>query len=574
MLQNSDYTFTLSVSTGNYACKPCNGEISKITFAPTQLTVETALQCANQGKAFCYTFNLNKDGILPIAKKTKQNFVSTSTIIYDFDDMEVNMTDYISQIPYKPSFAYPTYSDGKNGLSRFRLAYVFDNDIQGEENFDEIYHAIANANQFIKETKEHGGWDVRNVSQMYYGTTPTANTYRSDYIYNVSDFAGFITPIIAKAESKTCQSVNVNSSRYKDIDKTFLNDLNTLSHAKFFAKYYDAYHHIYEASLETMLILSENEMWYEFPENFFSVVKMRRGNGKYTVKFRIGDDRKTKLYITAQIMVHNAPDISLENLIYNLAIERDCYYENYDNKINNQVLIQTAINAFNKRINLSSSKHGGYAVNKDFWFEQGISTKQAVGYIKGERNVQRILPYIDSTKTVKQNHEILCQNGIKISLKTLYRMVSRGVISMVMSKTADSLHLMCQNDDTNRILELIKINKYITNQEIAAILSMGIATVKRRIKKMKGKYINRIGDNRTGYWECLDSCQNVVEPQQEYLSTCTMSEYEWLTYNFESDITPIEQRQPMTYDELRVDMFNDGWTEQEILDFFSIYAVA
>ena len=132
------------------------------------------------------------------------------------------MTDYIRQIPFKPSFAYPTYSDGKNGLSRFRLAYVFDKDIQGEENFVEIYHAIANANQFIRETKEHGGWDVRNVAQMYYGTTSTAKTYKSDYIYNVSDFAPFVVPVTKEEKSKNRQSMNLNASKYKDIDKTFL----------------------------------------------------------------------------------------------------------------------------------------------------------------------------------------------------------------------------------------------------------------------------------------------------------------------------------------------------------------
>lgn len=575
MLTNSDYTFTLSVSTGNYACKPSKEEMHKIAFVPFQLTVETALQCANQGKAFCYTFkSKNNDGYLPIKQKKVENFVSTSTIIYDFDDMEVNMTDYISQIPFKPSFAYPTYSDGKNGLSRFRLAYVFDKDIQGEENFDEIYHAIANANQFIRETKEHGGWDVRNVAQMYYGTTSTAKTYKSDYIYNVSDFAPFIVPVTKEEKSKNRQSKNLNASKYKDIDKTFLYEFNNLPYLEFFKKYFDTYYKNYQDSLETSLTLSPNEMWYEYPDDYVAILRKRCG--KYTLKWDVGQDRKKKLYLTAQMMVHNLPNITLENLIYNLNIERYYYYDNHDNKLDNQVLIQTAVNAYNKRINLNPSKHGGYRVNKEFWQEQGINAHQAKCYIKREQKIQEVLPYIDSTKTVKQNHDILTQNGVKISLRTLYRMVTRGDIEIVMVKQCSpTLSYQCRNVTNHEdiVLELIRNNNEITLSEIASILDMDKRSAQRIINKMRGKSIDRIGNNRSGHWMILDTC-TTTETIQEYSSTCTMSEFELLAYNFENNRTTIETPHPMTDDELREDMFNDGWTEQEILDFFSIYAVA
>lgn len=575
MLTNSDYTFTLSVSTGNYACKPSKEEMHKIAFVPFQLTVETALQCANQGKAFCYTFkSKNNDGYLPIKQKKVENFVSTSTVIYDFDDMEVNMTDYISQIPFKPSFAYPTYSDGKNGLSRFRLAYVFDKDIQGEENFDEIYHAIANANQFIKETKEHGGWDVRNVAQMYYGTTSTAKTYKSDYIYNVSDFAQFVIPVTKEEKFKNRQSKNLNTSKYKDIDKTFLDDFNNLPYDDFFKKYFDTFHHNYMDSLESTLTLSPNEMWYEFPDDYLAV--MRKRSGKYTLKWDIGQDRKKKLYITAQMMLHNLPDISLENLIYNLTLERRYYYNNSDNKIDNQVLVQTAMNAFYYDMNLNPSQHGKFKVNKGYWNEQGIGVRQAVGYIRRERRLQELLPYIDSTMSLSQNHKILTDNGIKISLRTLQRMVARGDISIVMcNETRDTLLSKCRNA-TNRkdaILELIRNNDTITVSEIASILNIDKSTAQRNINKMRGVCIEREGTNRSGRWVILDTC-TYTEPEQNYTSTCTMSEFELLEYNFENDRTTIETPQPMTDDEIREDMFNDGWTEQEIADFFSIYAVA
>ena len=104
MLVNSDYEFRLFVSQKNYSSKPSKDEMPLMRFVPQQLTIESALECATQGKAFCYTFLSNKaDGSLSVKDKKKENFISTSAIIYDFDDMKISMADYINYIPYKPS---------------------------------------------------------------------------------------------------------------------------------------------------------------------------------------------------------------------------------------------------------------------------------------------------------------------------------------------------------------------------------------------------------------------------------------------------------------------------------------
>ena len=429
MLANSEYEFTLFVSQKNYSSKPTQDEMPKMRFVPQQLTIESALECAIQGKAFCYTFQANKaDGSLSVKDKKKENFISTSAIIYDFDDMEVSMADYINSIQYKPSFAYPTYSDGKNGLSRFRLAYVLDDEILGESDFNAIYHAIANANHFTPETKEQGGWDVRSVAQMYFGTTQDVSTYISNTVYSINDFQPYIAPVTEKSTStKKSESKNLNTYQYA-IDKEFLYNLYHSKYEDFFKIYFDSYYPNYSQSLETTLTLSENEMWFEYPDDYVAVFRKREG--KKVLKWNIGEDRKKKLYITAQMMLHNCPELTIENLIYNLYIERKHYYNNVDNKINNQVLIDTAVNAFNRRVVFNSSKHSAYRVNKDFWVEQGITVRQAIGIRQREENAKRILPYIDSNKTIKENYMILKEKGVKISEKTLRRMVTRGDIQI------------------------------------------------------------------------------------------------------------------------------------------------
>lgn len=571
MLANSEYEFTLFVSQKNYDSKPTQDEMPKMRFVPKQLTIESALECAKQGKVFCYTFQSNKaDGSLSVKDKKKENFISTSAIIYDFDDMEVSMADFINSIQFKPSFAYPTYSDGKNGLSRFRLAYVLDAEILGEGDFNAIYHAIANANKFTPETKEQGGWDVRSVAQMYFGTTQGVSTYISNTVYSIDDFESYMVPVTVNGTStKKSESKSLNTYQYT-IDKEFLDNLYHSKYEDFFKSYFDSYYDNYTQSLETTLTLSDNEMWFEYPDDYVAVFRKREG--KKVIRWNIGEDRKKRLYITAQMMLYNCPDLTIENLIYNLYIERKHYYNNADNKINNQVLIDTAVNAFNRRINLKPSNHSSYRVNKEFWSKQGIGVHQAKGYIRREIKVQEILPYIDSYKTIKENHQILIDNGIDISVRTLQRMVTRGDIYIYNNKSITLLS-ECRSDVTirqNQIVELMKENNLITADEIAKQLDCDVRTIKRDIKKMRGVLIDRVGNNRSGHWVVLSD----EEPEQEPISDYVMSDFDFLEESFEADKTIIDIPQPKSDDELREELINDGWTEQEVADFFSIYQVA
>lgn len=571
MLANSEYEFTLFVSQKNYSSKPTQDEMRKMRFVPQQLTIESALECATQGKAFCYTFQSDKaDGSLSVKDKKKENFISTSAIIYDFDDMKVSMADYINSITYKPSFAYPTYSDGKNGLSRFRLAYVLDEEILGESDFNAIYHAIANANKFTPETKEQGGWDVRSVAQMYFGTTQDVSTYISNTVYAIDDFEPYMVPVTVNGTStKVSPSNNLNRNR-DIVDKEFLYNLYHSKYEDFFKIYFDSYYSNYTQSLETTLTLSDNEMWYEYPDDYVSVFRKREG--KKVLKWNIGEDRKKRLYITAQMMLHNCPELTIENLIYNLYIERKHYYNNADNKIDNQVLIVTAVNAFNRRINLKPSNHSSYRVNKEFWSEQGVGVHQAKGFIRRERNVQEILPYIDSNKTIKENHQILIDNGFQISKRTVERMVARSDIYIYNYKSMTLLS-ECRSDVTIRqkqIIELMKTNDKITADEIAKQLDCDLRTIKRDIKKMKGVLIDRVGNNRSGHWVVLSD----EEPEQEPISDYVMNDFDFFEEAFEADKTIVDIPQPKSDDELREELLSDGWTEQEVADFFSIYQVA
>ena len=65
------------------------------------------------------------------------------------------------------------------------------------------------------------------------------------------------------------------------------------------------------------------------------------------------------------------------------------------------------------------------------------------------------------------------------------------------------------NNTENKIIELIKSNKYITQPEIAKILNLSENCIYKNLKILKNKnLISRIGANKNGYWEIRD---NVID---------------------------------------------------------------
>lgn len=522
MFTDPHFTFQLSFSQQKFASKPAKNQAGGITFIPQNVTIDGALQKITAGQAVCYSFSTAKqDGIITISDKTKENFLSTSTVLYDFDKMEKDLEEYIPSLPFPPSFAYPTYSDGQDGLHGFRLGFVFTEAVESEEAFNSLYYAIAQANGFVKEKAgEHGGWDERAVNQMYYGTYPTASIYNSGKIYCQHDFRRFVrtsskteTTVFDRVASRDNHDSFVGSAtndfnkqgRY--IEPEFYSTFMRLPVRDFLAKYKNRYFPNYKASLETPLILDESKMFLRYPENYYCVFYKRRG--KKTLKWRPGEDRKSKLWITAHIMLTNVPSMSIENLLFNLAQEFDWNYDNSDRKITKKVLVQTAVNTFNRRRHLKSSKHGQFKVYKPYWREQGITPYEAKPIIQRYLKAKEIGQYIDPLLTRKENLEVLHKNGIDISDKTLQRMVSRGDIKIIGGRPPRAYLSCCPDADT--ILELIRGNETITLTEIAESLGVSKPTVNRRIKAMKGKMIDREGNNRTGRWIILPEFQDYAD---------------------------------------------------------------
>lgn len=499
MPAKNDFTFTVSVSQQNFDYKPSkeDGWFKTIQFEPQQLTVNTLLKNALHGKVFCHCFNSNhSDGSFGMPKK--ENFISTSTLFFDIDNSDKPLDDYIYRLKFKPSFGYTTFSNGEKGY-RFRLGYVFSKPIVGADEYVIMYNAVAAANGFEN-------LDKLPCSQVYFGTNPFADYYKSDYVWGSREFDNYRLESTSDTSTTIQETKDISAST--TINGDILNDIRNLKFDDFFHKYAPQYYNNYKTSLETPLILDETKMFFRFPKEYYAVKHKTKG-GK-TDRWKIGSDRKKKMFFTSKIMLHNLPSLTIDNLLFNLLCERAWYYDNTDNKLSNDVLFEIAKNAYTHNYPLKQYKHPAFRVNKPFWQEQGISARQAANHIRGYLHVKEVERYFNPYISIKDNLKVLKDNGVKVSIRTLQRMVTQGDIQIDNKKRNLYIHYLSERreDVTNAIIDMIREDGTRTQQYYADLLNVDLRTIKRYFSDMKGKYIEREGNNRTGRWV-------VIEPQQQ-----------------------------------------------------------
>ena len=450
MLANKDFTFNLNVSIGSYPYKKPE-KAWMVQYSTQTLTLPDLKELQQKGKAFCYNFkDVDEGGLLTTHEKTLAGFTYTNVVFFDIDKMPYPMQEYIAHTPFKPSLAYTTISNGKDGKYGYRLLYAFQEPIQSIEEFDTIYYAIAAANGFTPRVYEDGTkyeFDYRKVNQQYYGGGANAETYETDLVYSIQDFSSYIVEGEAlrlrigsgkqSGSSKKKIFPNQNNIREQEkeqaycshLENPFYADLFSLPPKEFLFKYDAELIGLYNAAIATQRILSEDGKYWTYPEDY-QEVKRCWGKGKdwrttgdikmCVQKWQIGSGRKKRLYITAQIMKHNVPDITKEELIYCLVRERYYYYVNTDNKLNNKEIIQIAENALQRDFKLSPCKHPKFSINKDYWLHGNITSNAAKNIVRKEMKEAEILSLYDFGLSVKDNLAFLNENGVKVGKSTLY----------------------------------------------------------------------------------------------------------------------------------------------------------
>ena len=429
----------LSLSLQHYANKE-SIDIKKLCFKRSSISIEDFAKHIKEGFCFCHWFTTKSD-TFNIYEKKNDNFDRANVVFIDVDDFNMEMKQFVNGLSKKPTVYYTTPSNlcpSKGNKYRFRLCYVFNEDIRNGETLTSTYGGI------IKEI--HKGYPTypdkdpcgsRPSQYMNGNGTPNCEVYSTECIYTLSDFG--VTPKNSTHKGKTSVKETTNSKvcTYPITDNEFINDLYNIPPSDLIVKYRERYRYFDHSELtynEGYALIPENyqeiyRSWYQ------DVVTNNNGNVRKVSVVKIkrdGDNRRKCLFVSALIRRKILPSITFEHLLYNLIAERQWYYDNSDNTLNNQELMRIANNALSmeyEKINIKTKrKPSKFKVDKQYCSERGIKPKSMVGIVRRKLKDEEIGNLYDCNLSVKENLALLKANGIKIGLSRLYEFCDRNNI--------------------------------------------------------------------------------------------------------------------------------------------------
>lgn len=167
MENNRNFKFNVSVSTTRYEGK-CN-EWGKLRYRTEAVTIDGMSNYIKQGYCFTHTFKeVDADGSFGCKQKTIKNFKSTNTIFIDVDDSSVTATDFFSSVTPQPTILYSTPSNIDGEKNRFRLVYVYGEEVTDNDTYrQEVKKICSSIAEYIPDFK----YDTTsvNVSQQMGG---------------------------------------------------------------------------------------------------------------------------------------------------------------------------------------------------------------------------------------------------------------------------------------------------------------------------------------------------------------------------------------------------------------------
>ena len=447
MLFNKNYKFNISISTKCYKKKLESKEVKYVTYNRQQeTTIDELLNAVLNGHWYCGVFRNGGQQVWGLKGiKTLHNFCYNNLVSLDIDNQNVPMNDFIDGLTYKPTFAYTTPNNGIKGY-RYRIVYCFDTPLKGKDNYDSVRNAIEEVlsldgyNDCVDEL-------AKPADRQMGGTIPTADTYTSYCVYNATkDFGVYLKYVsdcdcnpfekprpnpIKTSNNESANKNNIRRERKDNInlnctfgiDPSFFEDLRVMRPTDFINKWgkvYDYYTHS-ELNYKDGYALIPDD-YIEIYRSWFIVEENEKKHSRIH-KWVDGEQRRKHLFIAALIMKKIRPSVTLEHLMFNLVVERQHYYNNADNQLNNEVLYSIAKRVYNtplEKITLESKKKKGkFVVDKEYWAEYGVNANQAKQIIKGKMKDYEIANLYDCSLTDKQNLEVMKVYGLEISLRTL-----------------------------------------------------------------------------------------------------------------------------------------------------------
>lgn len=447
-MTNNNYNLNLSVSLKPYQSKEAIKEDifnSSYKYMNLNFDLDKFKYGVRNGYCFCHNFNKKEFGL---TDKTYNNFVSAKFIFIDVDDTSVPMEQFYEMLSVKPTFAYTTYSNGKDDTYSFRLIYCFDDYITNRDDYNNIYMHLLKcieADTHLVNKDNCGSSCVQQMfgcygcdmvsSDIVYSLNELKEKVQSE-TYNITNEELRISNGIIKKEKEALYNLNCANDKKVDIEITdaeYMQDFWRMDYASLLAKYKDIYPFFVHTPLPDV---DEDTPYIMLPDNYIEIkrywVKAANlhtlGNGKYElipVRLKDGQQRKKKLFINGILRRYMVDNLSFEYLLQCLVNELYYYVNNTKDAISKKMLYGIACNAYKADLEAYKDKIDTKTDKRTFIVNEAYCAKYNVSKGTVRNEVKQMLLFAeignlyDCLMTDKQNLEVMKSFGLNISRRTL-----------------------------------------------------------------------------------------------------------------------------------------------------------
>jgi len=415
--QLSDWTYTRKPTDPTEKAR-ISGEAH---FHYRELSEEAFYDALQEGHGFC-----------PLSRDQAQaDQAITNIITFDFDHNTTPLPAFVEGLSIKPTYTYYSFSNGKDGQYRYRLIYELSECITGSQ-YDAAHQYIAQANGWKPATKGDtiNRYDPLSRNQYYFSGTEI--TYFPDNIIN--EYTHTATASHSKPQGKPKPAPKSEKrprhdgdqyTQFKHFPDSFVAKIYEYIPSPYAIRYnYITHTPLPEVDADTPIIEYPAD-YIETPRKFvFDPLKKSYGIAKY----RDGENRHKKLFITGIILRRLNPDLTSIHLLKALLREFTLYFDNTDGKYTMPRLlaIADAVLDADITIELKRWRKPKYIVNPKYCAKHLVTKRQVVGLQNGIRQAEErakryedISKYYDPTETDNTNLLRLKQKGIKCSRNTL-----------------------------------------------------------------------------------------------------------------------------------------------------------
>jgi hypothetical protein len=430
MINTSNFKFDVSLTTESFNDKPSSDEVRKLRFRRTTTTLGEFCDAITQGYGYVGIFNAPET--FTMHDKTSGNFQYSYFVSVDIDHSQEEMENVVDNMRFKPTIAYTSCSNGKDGDCRFRFVYLFDKPITSQEDFCNTVFAVLYSNGIGVGKVDGKSFEV----QQYFNGNGTGEIelQTNNIVYCKEDFDNYyIDYCYIKNKSKIEYKEKVNRNQfYKDIhydsndtfgfdNKEFEEDYIKLPTKDILEKYVGVFPNQERTPLPDA---DEDTMTIPLTNDFVSIIRNWKNNR--IVRIKDGEGRRYKLFINGILRRLINPEITYDNLVYNLLYELYYYYSNVGAKniIGKAEIKQIAANVMKANLDDYQYLKGAdreYEVNQAYCVKHNQSKRSVSNTARKLKRWEKIGELYDFLMTDDENVALIRENGMPISKRTLIR---------------------------------------------------------------------------------------------------------------------------------------------------------